>query len=300
MNTAPSGTRPRPRPQRRPADPDTGALFQHLADLPEGAERDAVRDELARAWLPMAYRLADKYRDRGEQREDLRQVAAMGLVKAIDRYRDDVGAFEAYAIPTITGEIKRHFRDHAWSLHVPRSVQDLRNNVRRASRQLQAEGLKNPQPEQIAERTRLTVEQVRTGQAAMDAFRTLSLERAQGPEGDDDSLALGGLIGEEEAGFETVVERESVKRVLNELPEREKRILYLRFFADMTQARIAEEFGISQMHVSRLITRTCTRVRDQVLEGQRESRLPSRVPARRRPRGATRPVTHVTSQNAAA
>ena len=108
--------------------PDTAEDFRKLATLPEGRQRDALRERIVEAWLPMADRLAGRFRSRGESFDDLRQVAALGLVKAVDRYDPERGnAFESYAVPTITGEIKRHFRDHMWTLHVPRRVQDLRN-----------------------------------------------------------------------------------------------------------------------------------------------------------------------------
>lgn len=111
-------------------------LFARLAGLADGPERDALRDELVAAWLPMAHRIAGRFRDRGESVEDLRQVAALGLVKAVDRYDPSRGAFESYAVPTITGEVKRHFRDRMWALRVPRRVQELRNRVRVARREL--------------------------------------------------------------------------------------------------------------------------------------------------------------------
>ncbi len=116
--------------------PDTTEAFRRLAVAPAGPERELLVEELVTAWLPMAHRLATKFRDRGENLEDLRQVAAMGLVKAVERYEPDQGAFEAYAIPTITGEIRRHFRDHGWDVRVPRRVQDLRNKVRTVRRDL--------------------------------------------------------------------------------------------------------------------------------------------------------------------
>ncbi|CAM5641904.1 SigB/SigF/SigG family RNA polymerase sigma factor [Streptomyces hirsutus] len=116
--------------------PDTAALFTRLTSLEDGPEREAVRDDLVTAWLPMAHRIAGRFRDRGESVEDLRQVAALGLVKAVDRFDPDRGAFESYAVPTITGEVKRHFRDRMWALRVPRRVQELRNKVRIARRDL--------------------------------------------------------------------------------------------------------------------------------------------------------------------
>src|SRR5690606_27025977 len=160
--------------------PDTADAFRRLAALPEGPERDALRDEIVEAWLPMADRLAGRFRSRGENFDDLRQVAALGLVKAVDRYEPGLGnAFESYAVPTITGEIKRHFRDRMWTLHVPRRVQELRNRVRYASQDLsQTIPGRRPTVAEIAESAHLSEEDVRTGQDALDSFSELSYDAA--------------------------------------------------------------------------------------------------------------------------
>ncbi|MFI9819686.1 RNA polymerase sigma factor SigF [Streptomyces sp. NPDC052013] len=245
--------------------PDTAEAFRRLAALPEGPGRDALRDEIVEAWLPMADRLAGRFRSRGESFEDLRQVAALGLVKAVDRYDPALGnAFESYAVPTITGEIKRHFRDHMWTLHVPRRVQDLRNKVRFAAQDLsQTISGRRPTVAEIAEHADLSEEEVRTGQEALESFTALSLD-AELP-GSDDGYSLGDALGAPDPALDTVVDREAVKERIAALPERERAILYMRFFGDMTQSSIAQELGISQMHVSRLISRCCGRVREEVL-----------------------------------
>lgn len=245
--------------------PDTSEAFRRLATLPEGPQRDALREEIVESWLPMADRLAGRFRNRGENSDDLRQVAALGLVKAVDRYDPELGnAFESYAVPTITGEIKRHFRDHMWTLHVPRRVQDLRNRVRFASQDLsQTISGRRPTVAEIAERARLSEEDVLTGLEALESFTALSLD-AELP-GSDDGYSLSDALGSADPALDTVIDREAVKPRLQALPERERAILYMRFFDDMTQSRIADELGISQMHVSRLITRCCSRLRDQVM-----------------------------------
>ncbi|WP_328345592.1 RNA polymerase sigma factor SigF [Streptomyces violaceus] len=254
-------------PKRHPHDdaPDTAEAFRRLAALPAGPERDALRDEIVEAWLPMADRLAGRFRSRGESLDDLRQVAALGLVKAVDRYDPELGnAFESYAVPTITGEIKRHFRDHMWTLHVPRRVQDLRNRVRFASQDLsQNISGRRPTVAEIAEHAKLSEEDVKTGLEALESFTALSLD-AELP-GSEDGYSLSDALGSPDPALDTVVDREAVKDRLAALPERERAILYMRFFSDMTQSRIAEELGISQMHVSRLISRCCGRVREQVM-----------------------------------
>ncbi len=251
---------------RRPHDdaPDTAADFARLADLPEGPEREVLIEGLVQAWLPMAHRLARRYRNRGEALEDLEQVAALGLFKAVDRYDPDRGTpFEPYAIPTVVGEIKRHFRDHTWDIHVPRRVQELRNKVRVSIRELAlTDADRSPTVAQIAEHAELSAEEVLTGMEALESFRALSLDAQLGAGDDDYSLA--DTLGAPEGRYDTVIARESVKPCLACLPEREQRILDLRFFHDMTQSKIGEELGISQMHVSRLLTHACKQVREQV------------------------------------
>ncbi|MDC2957734.1 MULTISPECIES: RNA polymerase sigma factor SigF [Streptomyces] len=247
--------------------PDTAEAFRKLATLPPGERRDALRDKVVEAWLPMAERLAGRFRNRGESYEDLRQVAALGLVKAVDRYDPERGnAFESYAVPTITGEIKRHFRDHMWTLHVPRRVQDLRNRVRFATQDLtQTVSGRRPTVAEIAEHANMSEEDVLAGLEALESFTALSLD-AELP-GSEDGYSLSDSLGSSDPALDTVVDREAVAPRLAALPERERAILYMRFFGDMTQSRIAEHLGISQMHVSRLISRCCSRVREQVLEG---------------------------------
>lgn len=254
--------------KRHPHDdaPDTAAAFRRLTEMPHGPERDALRQELVKAWLPMAERLAGRFRNRGEALDDLRQVAALGLVKAVDRYDPERGsAFESYAVPTVTGEIKRHFRDHMWTLHVPRRVQDLRNRVRFARQDLiQTVPGRAPTLAEIAEKAQLSEEDTAAGLEALDSFTALSLD-AELP-GSEDGYALRDALGAPDPALDVVIDREAVKPRIAALPERERDILYMRFFGDMTQSRIAEQLGISQMHVSRLISRCCDRLRDQVMQ----------------------------------
>jgi RNA polymerase sigma-B factor len=253
--------------KRHPHDdaPDTTEAFRRLASLPPGRQRDTLREQIVEAWLPMADRLAGRFRNRGESLEDLRQVAALGLVKAVDRYDPELGnAFESYAVPTVTGEIKRHFRDHMWTLHVPRRVQDLRNRVRFAVQELSGTiSGRRPTVAEIAEHARMSEEDVRAGLEALESFTALSLDAQVS--GSDDGYSLSDALGSADPALDVVIDREAVKPRLQALPERERTILYMRFFGDMTQSRIADELGISQMHVSRLISRCCHRLRDQVM-----------------------------------
>ncbi|MGW6274799.1 SigB/SigF/SigG family RNA polymerase sigma factor [Streptomyces sp. NPDC055060] len=244
--------------------PDTEGIFVRLACLGSGPERDALRELAIEAWLPMAHRIATRFRNKGESLEDLKQVAAMGLLKAVNRYDPGRGAFESYAVPTITGELRRHFRDHLWDLHVPRGVQEHRNKVRMARRDLmQQPGSAEPSVAEIATETGLTQDEVRDGMTAIDSYRALSLDAALAPS-DSDGFSLIDKIGETDTAFDLVTDREAAKTGLRQLPERERTILYLRFFEHQTQSRIGEQLGISQMHVSRLLQQSCARVRDEV------------------------------------
>ncbi|HWM39159.1 MAG TPA: SigB/SigF/SigG family RNA polymerase sigma factor [Streptomyces sp.] len=251
---------------RHPHDdaPDTAEDFRRIVSLPEGPEKEKLRQDVVRAWMPMAERLAQRFRNRGEALEDLQQVASLGLVKAVTRYDPDRGsAFESFAVPTIVGEVKRHFRDHMWGVHVPRRVQELRNRVRISHRELSLSlGGHSPSVAQVAEHARMSEEDVLVGMEALESYSTLSLD-AELP-GSDDGYSLSDTLGRSEPGFDHIVYRESVKPRLRRLPDRERHILYLRFFCDMTQNKIAEQLGISQMHVSRIISRTCERLHQEV------------------------------------
>ncbi|GCD40758.1 SigB/SigF/SigG family RNA polymerase sigma factor [Streptomyces paromomycinus] len=262
------------RPHERGAkDVDTSDEFRLLATLEDGPVKEQIRRRIITAWLPMAHRLAYRLRERGEHLDDLKQVAALGLVKAVDRFDPDrADAFEQFAVPTITGELKRHFRDHTWHVHVPRRIQELRNKVRLAVKELSTtlDG-RTPGTEQIAAHTRLSEKDVTLGLRALESYRSLSLDAAldQGGEGGDEHTLLH-VLGALEDAFALVEDRETVKPVLARLPERDRRILYLRFFEDMTQSAIAAELGVSQMHVSRLLNRALTRIRTEATRAPAE------------------------------
>ncbi|MFF3641103.1 SigB/SigF/SigG family RNA polymerase sigma factor [Streptomyces sp. NPDC002564] len=249
---------------RHPHDdaPDTARTFARFTACPAGRERDALCAELVEAWLPMAHRLAIRFRNKGENVDDLKQVAALGLVKAVTRFDPARGAFETYAIPTITGELRRHFRDYTWDVRVPRRVQDLRNKVRVARRELaQRPGRLQTEPSlyEMAEQAHLTTDEVRDGMEALESYRTLSLDADTTFEGG--GLNIAGTLGAGDPGFDLAIDRESAKEALKNLPERDRTILYLRFFEDWSQTRIADQVGLSQMHVSRLIAKSCAHVR---------------------------------------
>jgi RNA polymerase sigma-B factor len=239
-----------------------------LADLREAGddheERTRCRTELVRLHLPLVEHCARRFLNRGEPFEDLMQVGMIGLLKSIDRFDDDRGVeFSTYATPTILGEIKRHFRDKGWAIRVPRRLQELRMSISAASADLSQELGRSPTPRELAAKLDVTVEDVLEGIESANAYSTLSLDAGQ----DSGEGSLGSMLetmGEEDPSLEHVEIRESLKPLLAELPEREKQILMLRFFRNMTQSQIAEEVGISQMHVSRLLTRTLGQLREAV------------------------------------
>jgi RNA polymerase sigma-B factor len=251
--------------------PDTEAAFERMTALQDGPSREVLRERIVCAWLPMASRLARKYRNRGEEFEDLEQVAALGLTKAVERYDPSRGyAFESYAVPVILGEIKRHFRDCTWDIHVPRRVQELRNRVRKSIQELSqtSEG-RTPSVAAIAEHSKLSEEEVRQGMEAMQSYSSLSLDAEMS--GSTRGYNLLDTLGATETAYQQVVRRETVKPCLRRLPERERRILYLRYYRDMTQSRIADQLGISQMHVSRVLRATCEKVRREVEADMQEA-----------------------------
>ncbi|MFG2112639.1 RNA polymerase sigma factor SigF [Streptomyces sp. NPDC048718] len=240
------------------------ALFVELRDMPEGsAERAALRDRLVRMHLPLVEHLARRFRNRGEPLDDLTQVATIGLIKSVDRFDPERGVeFSTYATPTVVGEIKRHFRDKGWAVRVPRRLQELRLSLTTATAELSQLHGRSPTVHELAERLGISEEEVLEGLESANAYSTLSLDV---PDTDDESPAVADTLGAEDEALEGVEYRESLKPLLEDLPPREKRILLLRFFGNMTQSQIAQEVGISQMHVSRLLARTLAQLRDKLL-----------------------------------
>ncbi|MFJ4714109.1 SigB/SigF/SigG family RNA polymerase sigma factor [Streptomyces sp. NPDC088785] len=242
--------------------PDTAQSFARFASCPVGREHDELCAELVAAWLPMAHRIASRFRNKGENLDDLRQVAALGLLKAVLRFDPARGAFEIYAVPTITGELRRHFRDYTWDVRVPRRVQELRFKIRLARTELaQHPGRLDVEPsaQEMATQADLTLEEVGAGMQALESYSALSLDADVPAAGGGSSIV--DTLGEDDPGYALAIDRSAAKEALHDLPVRERTILYLRFFEDMSQARIGEEIGLSQMHVSRLIARSCAHVR---------------------------------------
>jgi RNA polymerase sigma-B factor len=240
------------------------ALFIELRALPDGStERADLRNQLVRMHLPLVEHLARRFRNRGEPLDDLTQVATIGLIKSVDRFDPDRGVeFSTYATPTVVGEIKRHFRDKGWAVRVPRRLQELRLSLTTATAELSQQHGRSPTVHELAERLGISEEEVLEGLESANAYSTLSLDV---PDTDDESPAVADTLGSEDEALEGVEYRESLKPLLEDLPPREKRILLLRFFGNMTQSQIAQEVGISQMHVSRLLARTLAQLRERLL-----------------------------------
>lgn len=241
------------------------ALFAEMHGQPTGSPRRRdCREELVRLHLPLVEHCARRFRNRGEPFDDLVQVGTIGLIKAVDRFDSSREVeFSTYATPTIIGEIKRYFRDKGWAIRVPRRLQELRMSITKVTADLSQELGRSPTPGEIAEVLEIGVEEVLEGLESANAYATVSLDA-----GDDDESpgSLLANLGELDAALEHVVVRESLKPLIQLLPARERRILLLRFFRGMTQSQIAAEIGVSQMHVSRLLTRTLEQLRSEVRE----------------------------------
>jgi len=240
-------------------------LLAAAAELPAGhrARRDLRERAVAEA-LPYARRLAARYRHRGEPVEDLYQVAALGLVKAVNGYRPERGStFVGYAAPTILGELRRHFRDTGWTLRVSRRIQELRLEVNRATETLSQALGHRPADTELADFLDIPVEKVRQCQAAAANYRAVSLSTPVGPE---EASELADAVGAEDPAMDMVEYRQSVGPLLARLTEHEREVIALRFFGEMTQSQIAQAVGCSQMHVSRLLAAVLGRLRGALVE----------------------------------
>jgi RNA polymerase sigma-B factor len=214
----------------------------------------AARAELVERLTPLAYRLARRYQRPGDPLEDLAQVATIGLLKALDRFDPELGhEFVTYAVPTILGELKRHFRDYGWVMHLSRADQELAVEVRRAADDESRALGRTPTLQELAAATRLSVEEVVRGLDAATAARPASLDVAAAST--DPPAEAERWLGRDDHGFELVETRDAVSRGLHALTEREAQVLYMRFYEDFTQTEIAEQIGVSQMQVSRIIRR---------------------------------------------
>lgn len=248
-----------------PAVPSSGGLAEALLDtmgsLPEGhPDRVRIRERVIEMHLPFAAKLARRFHSRGEPVSDLIQVATIGLIKAVDRYDPSRKIeFTRYAAPTIVGEVKRHFRDKGWTIRVPRDLQELRIKVAKAKGELALSLGRSASVAELAEYLHVTERRVLDAVYSGNAYRPASL--SQHVPGDDSVLEIRDVLGGPDVELESAENRVSLRPLITRLPDRERRIVALRFFADMTQAQIAAEIGISQMHVSRLLSRSLRRLR---------------------------------------
>ncbi|WP_329622239.1 RNA polymerase sigma factor SigF [Streptomyces sp. NBC_01255] len=247
------------------------SLFLRLRALtdegaaPDSPERTYVRDTLIELNLPLVRYAAARFRSRNEPMEDIVQVGTIGLIKAIDRFDCERGVeFPTFAMPTVVGEIKRFFRDTSWSVRVPRRLQELRLALTKASDELAQKLDRSPTVPELAAVLGVSEEDVVDGLAVGNAYTASSLD-SPSPEDDGGEGSLADRLGYEDTALEGVEYRESLKPLLAKLPPRERQIIMLRFFANMTQSQIGEEVGISQMHVSRLLTRTLAQLREGLI-----------------------------------
>jgi RNA polymerase sigma-B factor len=257
-------------PERRHGYEHLAPLFAERAALPEGhPRRERLRAQLIAGYLPVARHIAHRYGYRGENAQDIEQVASVGLILAVDRF--DPGRdvdFLSFAVPTITGEVLRHFRDRTTTIRLPRRLRTLQGQIYDAAAQLSQRLGRAARPSEIARHLGLDVEVVLEGLAAHGAGHTSSLDESAGDDdggsGSDGRTRFAAALGQIEPEFDLVEHRESLAPLLAALPERERRILLLRFFGEQTQTEIAAQVGLSQMHVSRLLSRTLAQLRRQL------------------------------------
>jgi RNA polymerase sigma-B factor len=242
-------------------DPD--ALLARLGRLAAGdAGWVAVRAEVIEWFLPLAVHLARRFSGRGEPLADLTQVAVIGLIRAVDRFDPDRGVpFACYATPTIVGSIKRHFRDSTWGVRVPRQMQELMPQLGAATEELAQALQRSPTTVELAARLDVRPEDVRAARLSANAYRPISIDRPLGRDGS----GLIDVVGDLDPRIDAADSHEALRLGLAALPARDRRIIGLRFFANMTQTQIGAELGISQMHVSRLLTKALAQLRAAML-----------------------------------
>jgi RNA polymerase sigma-B factor len=256
---------------------DVTAMFRHLATLDEQSmQYRRQREAIIERCLPLADHIACRFRNRGEPLEDLVQVARLGLIHAVNRFDVGNGAdFLAFAVPTVMGEVRRHFRDHGWSVKVPRRLKELGSQLKKSHEELSQRLGRAPTASEIASHLAIDRDEVVQAQIANSAYSTFSSDAAGPGAGDDDRPSVIDGIGGLDTNLDKVIDVETVRPLMMALPERQQTVLMLRFFENMTQSQIAERLGISQMHVSRLLARSLAtlRKRAQVPEPSSGRRL---------------------------
>jgi len=239
-------------------------MFRTLQGLEEGSAKFVrQRDSIVERCLPLADHIARRFDGRGEPRDDLVQVARVGLVNAVIRFNVDAGSdFVSFAVPTIMGEVRRHFRDNSWSVKVPRRLKELHLRLGAATAELSQKLGRAPTPSELAVELEMDRDEIVEGLVAGSSYNTLSIDGAGG--GTEEAPAIADTLGDVDLNLDQIENRESLRPLLASLPERERQVLLLRFFESMTQTQIAERVGISQMHVSRLLAKSLARLRDQL------------------------------------
>jgi RNA polymerase sigma-B factor len=260
-----------------PAEPGTDRTVETLLRARRRCETDGVRENLRHLAIAEMYNLAvamaRSYRGRGETTEDLVQVALVGLIKAVDRFDADRGpGFTAYAVPTVAGELKRHFRDKGWMIKVPRRLQDLGSALATGREALAQQLQRPPTVDELATHLGTTPEEVIDALDAAQVYRPASLSAPIHNVDSDGGPDLGDVLGSPDPGFELVDNMQSLRGLIEQLPARQRRILGLRFYDDMTQAQIARKIGVSQMHVSRLLTAALNQLRAGLTDDVPEAR----------------------------
>lgn len=240
---------------------DVAGMFSRLSELsPDSRAYRQQRDLIVQRCLPLADHIASRYRGRGECLDDLVQVARVGLVNAVNRFDVDNGAdFLAFAVPTITGEVRRHFRDHGWAVKVPRRIKELQSQLNTATNDLTRQLQRAPNASELAEHLGIDRAVVVDVMVANSNYSVLSIDAPQGE--DDEGSSLKDTLGEADPCLDKVLSVQTVRPLIAALPERERMVIKLRFFDEMTQTEIAERVGCSQMHVSRLLARALDKLR---------------------------------------
>lgn len=240
-------------------------MFRELQGItPDSPQFHRQRDRIVERCLPLADHIARRFDGRGEPRDDLVQVARVGLVNAVIRFNVDAGSdFVSFAVPTIMGEVRRHFRDNSWSVKVPRRLKELHLRLGSATAELSQRLGRAPTASELAEELGMDRDEVVEGLVAGSSYNTLSIDSG-GNSGNEDAPAIADTLGDVDLGLDQIENREALRPLLAALPERERMVLLLRFFENLTQTQIAERVGISQMHVSRLLAKSLTRLRDQL------------------------------------
>jgi RNA polymerase sigma-B factor len=238
-------------------------LLRQLATTTDEQQHRALLDELVVVNLGVAHSIAMRYRNRGISPDDLEQVARLGLVKAAQGFDPErQNDFLAYAVPTIRGEVRKHFRDHGWTVRPPRRIQELQSRIMAAATELTHANGRSPRPSELARHLDTNVEEIEEALSADGCFSTSSLDRPVSDE--DGSASLGDLLPSDDADQEAAEARLMLEPAMRRLGERDRLILHLRFFKGMTQEEIAQEIGVTQMHVSRLLTRILKELRSEI------------------------------------